>query len=106
MVRCFPCDLEFGQSKNMFYGISTFLNMTFAELPGGKSADPGEYNCFYISPLKSLNLVFIPSATLDDYRGIWTGCTGNFERFQYFELETNFLKNENFFQKTRALFFS
>ena len=26
--------------------------------------------------------------------------TGNFEQFQYFTSETNFLKNENFFQKT------
>ena len=25
--------------------------------------------------------------------------TGNFDRFQYFNFETNFLKNENFFKK-------
>ena len=29
-----------------------------------------------------------------------------FERFQYFNFETNFLKNENLFQKTGVLFFS
>ena len=26
--------------------------------------------------------------------------TGNFERFQYFNTQTSFLKNETFFQKT------
>ena len=31
---------------------------------------------------------------------------GNFERFQYFNFETNFLENENLFQKTGVLFFS
>ena len=32
--------------------------------------------------------------------------TGNFECFQYFNFETNFLKNEIFFQKTGVPFFS
>ena len=32
--------------------------------------------------------------------------TGNFERSQYLNLETNLLKNEKLFQKTGALFFS
>ena len=32
--------------------------------------------------------------------------TGNLERFQYFNFETNFLKNDNFFQKTGVAFFS
>ena len=31
--------------------------------------------------------------------------TGNFEQFQYFNLETDFLKNENLFQKTGVPFF-
>ena len=30
--------------------------------------------------------------------------SGNFERYQYFNFETNFFKNENFFQKTGVLF--
>ena len=30
---------------------------------------------------------------------------GNFERFQYFNFESNFLENENFFQKTGVPFF-
>ena len=30
----------------------------------------------------------------------------NFEHFQYFNLETDFLENENFFQKTGVPFFS
>ena len=32
--------------------------------------------------------------------------TGNFESFQYFIFEINFLKNENLFQKTVVLLFS
>ena len=31
--------------------------------------------------------------------------TGNFERFRYFQFKTDFLENENFFQKTGVLFF-
>ena len=31
--------------------------------------------------------------------------SGNFERFQYFNFETNFLGKEKVFQKTRALLF-
>ena len=30
----------------------------------------------------------------------------NFERFQYFNFETDFLENENLFQKTGVPFFS
>ena len=30
--------------------------------------------------------------------------TGNFEPFQYFNLETNFLKNDDPFQKTGVMF--
>ena len=29
--------------------------------------------------------------------------TGNFERFQYFNFETNFLKNDNILQKTGVI---
>ena len=32
--------------------------------------------------------------------------SGNFERFQYFYFETDFLENENPFQKTGVPFFS
>ena len=55
-----------------------FLNITFAELPSGESTNPGEFNFFYISPLKSLNLVLIPGADLDGHRGAWTGCISVF----------------------------
>ena len=30
--------------------------------------------------------------------------SGNFERFQYFNFDTDFLENENFFQKTEVRF--
>ena len=39
-----------------------FLNIIFAWLPVGKSTSSGEFNCFYIFALKSLNLVLIPGA--------------------------------------------
>ena len=32
--------------------------------------------------------------------------SGNFERFQYFNFETDFMENENLFPKTGAKFFS
>ena len=32
--------------------------------------------------------------------------SGNFERFQYFKFETDFLENENLFQKIGVLIFS
>ena len=32
--------------------------------------------------------------------------SGNFERFQYFNFDTGFLKNKNLFQKTGVPFFS
>ena len=32
--------------------------------------------------------------------------SGNFESYQYLNFETDFLENENFFQKTGAPFFS
>ena len=32
--------------------------------------------------------------------------SGNFELFQYFNFETNFLENENVYQKTGVPFFS
>ena len=51
-----------------------FLNITFAQLPGGKSTSPGEFNFFYISPLKSLNLVLIPGAKLDGHLDTQAEC--------------------------------
>ena len=54
-----------------------FLNITFAKLPGGKSTGHGEFNIFYISPLKSLNLALVPGAKLDAHRGTWTECTAS-----------------------------
>ena len=51
-----------------------FLSMTFAELPGGKSTDPCEFNISDNSPLKYMDLVLIPSAKLNGHRGTWTGC--------------------------------
>ena len=46
----------------------------FAQLPGGKSTNPGKFNFLYISLLNFLNLVLIPGAKLDDHWGTWTGC--------------------------------
>ena len=46
----------------------------FAQLPSGKSICPGELNFFYISSLKSLNLVLNSSTESDGHRGTKTGC--------------------------------
>ena len=53
----------------------SFLNISFAWLPGGISTAPGEFNFFYISQLKSLNLVLIPGTNLNGRRGPWAGCS-------------------------------
>ena len=41
-----------------------FINIIFAELPDEQSIGPGEFNFFYISPLKSLNLGIIPGCKI------------------------------------------
>ena len=74
MVRCFPWALDFGQSNNTFYGISTFFEYSFYLANGGKSTDQTELSFSYISPLKSLNLILIPGAKLDGHGCTWTGC--------------------------------
>ena len=51
-----------------------FVSIISAQLPGGKSTGPGEFNFLHISPLKSLNLVLIPGVTLGGHWGTWTGC--------------------------------
>ena len=51
-----------------------FLNIIFTWLPVGKSIIPGEFNCFDISPLKSLNTILFPDAKLESHRDTWTGC--------------------------------
>ena len=51
-----------------------FLNIIFASLLSGKSAGLDNFNCFYNSSLKSLNLILVLGAKLDGYRGTWTGC--------------------------------
>ena len=52
-------------------------------------------------------------ASFNNFNGkTWVGFRLNiysktlFEHFQYFHFETNFLENENLFQKTGVLFFS
>ena len=40
------------------------------------------------------------------YRHVFMWQSGNFERFQYFNFEADFLGNENLFQKTGVRFFS
>ena len=38
--------------------------------------------------------------------GFYVTISGNFERFQYFNFEIDFLENKNLCQKTEVLFFS
>ena len=51
------------------------LGIVFVYLPGRNQLAPVNFFFFfYISPLKSLNLVLILSVKLDGHRGTWTGC--------------------------------
>ena len=74
MVRCFPGALGFGQNNNTFYRNSAFFKHNFCLAPRWKINWPRWIFFFYISPLKSLNLVLIPGAKLDGYWGTCTGC--------------------------------
>ena len=38
------------------------------------------------------------------FREIWYALFSNFERFQYFNIEANFLKNKDFFKKIEYRF--
>ena len=63
-----------------------FLNCIFASLASEKSVDPGEVDFFFfnISPLRSLNLILIPEAKLDDHNSTWRGCF-NFDQKSFYE---------------------
>ena len=80
MVICFLRALNFGQSNNMFYEISTFFKHNFLRnFPVENELAPVNFIILYISPLKSSNLVLIPGAKLIGHRGTWTGCLHRFE---------------------------
>ena len=49
---------------------------------------------------------FQNSSLLERPTYFYVTISGNFERFQYFNTETNFLKNENRFQKVGGSFFN
>ena len=53
-----------------------FLIMIFAKLSGEKWPGSSEFNFLYISPLKSLNLVLMPSTN-------WMGPPGHLDRGTY-----------------------
>ena len=74
MVRYFPCALDFGQSNNMFHGISAFFKHNFCLAPWWKSTDPGpDRLLFYLYfPAEIFDLVLIRGAKLDGHRGTWT----------------------------------
>ena len=48
-------------------------------------------------PLKTVLGILKIALHLRDRHYFYVTITGNFERFQYFNFETNFLKNKNFF---------
>ena len=56
--------------------------------------------------LKNGTREFQNSPALERSACFYVTISGNFERFQYFKLETDFLENENLFQKSGILFFS
>ena len=68
--------------------------------------------CFALKPIERTN-VLLNKSTRDFYNSTpfeRQACfnvtiTENFERFQYFNFETNFLKNENLFEEIGGTFF-
>ena len=52
------------------------------------------------APLKYCTTDFQNSSLFERSACFYMTITGNFERFQYFNFETKFLKNENRFHKT------
>ena len=55
--------------------------------------------------LKNGTIGFQNKPLLERSACFYVTITGNFERFRYFQFKTDFLENENFFQKTGVLFF-
>ena len=49
---------------------------------------------------------FLQSPPFERSACFYVTISGNFKRFQYFNFETDFLENENLFQKTGVQFFS
>ena len=49
---------------------------------------------------------FLQSPPFERSACFYVTISGNFKRFQYFNYETDFLENENLFQKTGVAFFS
>ena len=61
---------------------------------------------FVMFLLKNGTRDFQNSPPLERSACFYVTISENFEHFQYFNFETDFLENENFFQKTGVLFFS
>ena len=60
----------------------------------------------FSSQQKEQRKVLLKNGTRDfQISSLWD-ISENFEHFQYFNFETDFLENENFFQKTGVPFFS
>ena len=55
--------------KTRVSNILSIIVRNYAELSAGKLTDPGGFSFVYISSLRSSNLVLIPGAKLDSYRG-------------------------------------
>ena len=74
MVRYFPCALDFGQSNNMFHGISAFFKHNFCLAPWWKINWPRSRRTsfFLYFPAEIFDLVLIRGAKLDGHRGTWT----------------------------------
>ena len=82
MARWFPCTLA---------KIATRFMKSLQSLLGSAAENQqGSMNFFfYISPLKSLNLVLMPGAKLDGYRGTWAGCFSSCKCFNGFTIKSS-----------------
>ena len=82
MARWFPCTLA---------KIATRFMKSLQSLLGSAAENQqGSMNFFFdISPLKSLNLVLMPGAKLDGYRGTWAGCFSSCKCFNGFTIKSS-----------------
>ena len=81
-MRWFPCTLA---------KIATRFMKSLQSLLGSAAENQqGSMNFFFdISPLKSLNLVLMPGAKLDGYRGTWAGCFSSCKCFNGFTIKSS-----------------
>ena len=97
---------------NLFYMVSpsyTFCSCTLKSKrfeKGGSSKKLKMNGCSFQQVLRQIFSWFLSQHRKTVFLKGFSQITGKFERFKYFNIETNFLKNETHFQKTGIFFFN